>query len=305
MKSFMKTLFFLLTIINLTFAGGGMGNGGHPYELIVLKDISEIIEMFKSDQNSIPLALQDISVAQIHAAASYTKIKIKRKKLRNSKGEAKCMLNIPQNMEIHINKKCFEKIMDNEIVRKSMVFHEYLGMIGAEIEHYRITSEIYKMLENHKVKRVQLDDIIKQYEEKLVLLNNEKTELEQTQKEIEQLQSFLEGKLPQEAINTKTEEYKQLRELAPNFEIFAVYNKFSLRIENSLYPVDEFNTLSHFCQNNGYDTYIKTNASSISKLAYRWDQDLNLYEKIEAKYQTVVATEIVCAKTVRRKKLND
>src|SRR5689334_9855490 len=131
-----KTLLALMTflIIGNTYA--------HPYESNFKAAGLKIKEMIYSDFIEVPQQLREIDEYRFTLALEFTKVELKRKELKDKFGRVKCGLNFPDKNLIQINMECWEKIRGDLTLLHPFVLHEYLGIMGDEIDHYNISKSM-------------------------------------------------------------------------------------------------------------------------------------------------------------------
>lgn len=157
MKLLLLTIFMTTQIsFAMSFRGGGMGNGGHPYEIQFKQDAMRILELLKKDVVEKPDALKKIDLYQLDLNIELVEVELKRKKLKDKFGRVRSALNFPGKRLIQINKKDWEKIQSIDSLRLPLVLHEYLGISNEEVDNYDISSNLYSYVE--KVKALEHEE---------------------------------------------------------------------------------------------------------------------------------------------------
>jgi hypothetical protein len=151
----MKKILLLLSLVlmqqsfsqDFLAKGGGMGNGGHPYEIQFKSDAKEILEHLLLNKESLPEALSSINLYNLEMNIELVRIEVKSRRLKDKFGRIKSALNFPGKILIQINKNDWEKIKDKDHLRLPLVLHEFLGLSGEEVDTYDISSKYFEFLE--------------------------------------------------------------------------------------------------------------------------------------------------------------
>jgi hypothetical protein len=136
-----------------------IGNSyAHPYESS-FKEAGFIIKtMIYSDFIEIPQKLREIDEYRLTLALEFTKIELKRKELKDKFGRVKCGLNFPDKNLIQFNKDCWEKMDGDLTLLYPFVLHEYLGIMGDEIDNYNTSKLMFDLTRNWQIKILKLKE---------------------------------------------------------------------------------------------------------------------------------------------------
>jgi hypothetical protein len=149
MKKLLSTL--ILTASTLASAtSGGMGNGGHPFEMQFLRAGRQVVKILKDDQVFKAPAIAGINTYLLELNLETIKIEVKnkRKGLRDKFGKKKCALNFPGKKLIQLDENCWKDINSKVHLKLPFVLHELLGLSGEEVDHYNISSKLGKSVES-------------------------------------------------------------------------------------------------------------------------------------------------------------
>lgn len=162
----MKALIILvLTLTQASFAqsfkSGGMGNGGHPYEMEFKRAGKQIVKILKDPYISKTEELKRINLylLELNLETLKVEVKNKRKGLKDKFGKRKCALNFPGDKLIQIDEKCWAKISSKSHMKLPFVLHELLGLSGEEVDHYNISSRLGGSIDSFIQSLVQVVDL--------------------------------------------------------------------------------------------------------------------------------------------------
>lgn len=119
---------------------GGMGNGGHPYEIEFKSATKQVIKILKDENILKDPELQNINMYLLELNSNVMTVEVKRKNLKDRYGRIKCALNFPGENLIQINEECWEKIHKKIHLKLPFVLHELLGLTGDEVDNYKKSS---------------------------------------------------------------------------------------------------------------------------------------------------------------------
>ena len=146
----MKRLFLMLLLTSATAANaqffakrsGGMGNGGHPYEMEFRQAVKQVIKILKDEAIYKHPELEDINLYMLELNSEIMSVEVKSRTLKDKFGRIKCALNFPGENLVQINEECWEKINNKAHMKLPFVLHEMLGLSQEEVDHYQRSSKL-------------------------------------------------------------------------------------------------------------------------------------------------------------------
>lgn len=165
MKVLLAALIITQISIAQSFFSGGMGNGGHPYEIQFKNDAKTILTLLQRSDIELNEKLKSIDLYSLQLNIELVEVEVKRRKLKDKFGRVKSALNFPGKRLIQINKADWEKIKDIDSIRLPLVLHEYLGISLEEVDSYNISSSFYsfmmKVIKNDKLELKKASELAK------------------------------------------------------------------------------------------------------------------------------------------------
>lgn len=141
----------ILTVSTLVSAkSGGMGNGGHPFEMQFLRAGRQVVKILKDDQVYKTPEVASINTYLLELNLETIKIEVKKKRrgLKDKFGQKKCALNFPGKKLIQLDENCWKDINTKVHLKLPFVLHELLGLSGEEVDHYNISSKLGQSIDS-------------------------------------------------------------------------------------------------------------------------------------------------------------
>lgn len=146
---------------------GGMGNGGHIYEMEFKRAGRQILNILESKEMKKDPALERINLylLGLHIETATIEIAKKNKILKDKFGRVKAALNFPAEKRILISPSHWERVRGKIKLKLPFVLHEFLGLSEEEVDHYQISSKLPSLINQFAeslVMKIRLDDLLAQ-----------------------------------------------------------------------------------------------------------------------------------------------
>jgi hypothetical protein len=118
--------------------GDHVGNGGDADEILIANITQEIEASFKTYEQQFP----EVNFEQLKQAFRDTNLRVVEEDLFNGQGIRRTAINQPLAKKILVDRRLWQPIRDQAAVSVPLIFHEYLGILGIEIEEYKISTRM-------------------------------------------------------------------------------------------------------------------------------------------------------------------
>ncbi len=138
----MKTAILLFALLGFhsALAGQRTGNGGDAIEIEFRLLGARIVDFLNTTERPAPLS--EINAADLFQAVQNTRIVAKNETLYDRHNQVRTAVNYPVEKRIELNRDGWTALKYSFDEKLVLVLHEYLGILGTEIDNYDLSSRI-------------------------------------------------------------------------------------------------------------------------------------------------------------------
>lgn len=128
-----------LALTNVYASGNGVGNGGDPIELEVTQMAQTALAFIKLSPG-----FYGVDIAKLEAELARASVKATDEALFSEGKRWRPIINFPDEHLIRVNRQAWRNTGLSRELKIALSLHEYLGLIGTEVNTYQVSSKIFR-----------------------------------------------------------------------------------------------------------------------------------------------------------------